>query len=110
MTRGKPVEPRLDAVRYETLGLPVSMSGWALFECQDAAYRAATIDRTTVRVAIEASVRQGWDRWIAEEGGFVGMTGFGATGPEGELLAHFGITAARAANEVRTRLKGVRHA
>ena len=82
----------------------VSMPCWELFDRQDAAYRAQVIDRTTVRVAVEAAVRQGWDRWIAEDGGFVGMTGFGASGPETELFAHFGITAERVADEVRRRL------
>ena len=45
-----------------------------------------------VRVAVEAALRFGWDRWLGERGGFVGMTGFGASGPADALYAHFGIT------------------
>lgn len=71
---------------------------------QDEAYRAAVNPRGLVRVAVEAAVRQGWDRWIGEDGGFVGMSSFGASGPEAELFAHFGITAERVAAEVRQRL------
>lgn len=82
----------------------VSMPCWELFDRQDTTYRAQVIDRTTVRVAVEAAVRQGWERWIGDDGGFVGMTGFGASGPETELFAHFGITAERVADEVRRRL------
>ena len=88
-------------------GIPtavVSMPCWELFEAQDPDYRAAVIDRGTVRVAVEAAVRLGWDRWIGEEGGFVGMSGFGASGPVPDLYAKFGITPERVAAEVRSRL------
>jgi transketolase len=56
------------------------------------------------RVAVEAAVRQGWDRYIGEDGSFVGMSSFGASGPEDELFVHFGITPERVAAEVRNRL------
>jgi transketolase len=50
-------------------------------------------------------VRHGWDRWLCGEGGdsrkaaFVGMEGFGASGPAKDLYAHFRITAERVAEE-----------
>ncbi len=72
----------------------VSMPSWELFEAQDADYRAGVLGRGTVRVACEAALRFGWDRYLGERGGFVGMTGFGASGPAERLFAHFGITAA----------------
>ena len=62
------------------------------------------LPRDTVRVAVEAAIRQGWDHWIGEEGGFVGMTGFGASGPAEALFAHFGITAEAVAEAARARL------
>jgi hypothetical protein len=49
-------------------------------------------------------MRDGWDRWIGPEGGFVGMTGFGASAPYKTLYKHFGITAeavVKAAKELR---------
>jgi transketolase len=46
-----------------------------------------------VRVGVEAALRFGWERWLGERAGFVGMTGFGASGPAEVLYAHFGITA-----------------
>ena len=91
----------------EADGIPtavVSMPCWELFERQDQAYRDSVIDRATLRVAVEAAVRLGWERWIGEEGGFVGMNSFGASGPETELFAHFGITPEHVADEVRRRL------
>ncbi len=47
----------------------------------------------SVRVACEAAMRFGWDRCLGERGGFVGMSGFGASGPADRLYEHFGITA-----------------
>ncbi len=85
----------------------VSMPCWELFDEQDTAYRARVIDRGTVRVAVEAAVRQGWDRYIGEDGGFVGMSGYGASGPEQALFRHFGITPEAVAEEVRKRLSSI---
>jgi transketolase len=45
-----------------------------------------------VRVAVEAAVRLGWDRYLGVRGAFVGMSGFGASGPADALYRHFGIT------------------
>jgi transketolase len=91
----------------EAEGVPtavVSMPSWELFEEQDQAYREEVLGAGTVRVAVEAAVRLGWDRYIGAEGGFVGMSGYGASGPEDELYAHFGITPERIAAEARKRL------
>jgi transketolase len=80
------------------------MPCWELFEQQDPVYRRQVIGDGTVRVAVEAAVRQGWDSYIGAEGGFVGMSSFGASGPERELFTHFGITPERVAAEARKRL------
>jgi transketolase len=71
----------------------VSMPCWELFEQQSEAERMSVLGRNSVRIGIEAAVRQGWDRWIGEQGDFVGMSGFGASGPGEALFRHFGITA-----------------
>ncbi|MEX2454564.1 MAG: transketolase [Rhodospirillaceae bacterium] len=81
----------------------VSMPCWELFAAQDAGYRASVLG-DGVRVAVEAAIGFGWERWTGPEGGFVGMTGFGASGPAEELYAHFGITAEAVAAAVRERL------
>jgi transketolase len=82
----------------------ISMPCWELFEQQDPVYRRQVTGDGTVHVAVEAAIRQGCDRYIGADGGFVGMTGFGASGPEDELFVHFGITPERVAAEVRERL------
>ena len=71
----------------------VSMPSWELFDAQDAGLpRRACSARHGARVAVEAALRFGWDRWLGERGGFVGMTGFGASGPAEVLYEQFGIT------------------
>ena len=95
------------AETLEAEGVPtrvVSVPCFELFEQQPSAYQASVIDRGTVRVAIEAAIRQGWDRFIGEDGGFVGMTGFGASAPAEVLYEKFGITAEAVLEAVRARL------
>jgi transketolase len=70
----------------------VSVPSFEHFERQPADYQAAVIGETPVRVAVEAGVRMGWDRFIGSDGAFVGMTGFGASAPDRDLYRHFGIT------------------
>ncbi len=70
----------------------ISVPCWERFEQQDDSYRAMIIGRGTARVAVEAAVKMGWERFIGEDGAFVGMSTFGASGPEDELFRHFGIT------------------
>lgn len=95
MSTGSEVTIALQARELlETHGVPtavVSMPCWELFDAQDAAYRASVLPPGGVRVAIEAAVRFGWDRYLGERGGFIGMAGFGASGPADELYEHFGI-------------------
>mgnify|MGYP001362361944 CR=1 FL=1 len=80
----------------------VSMPCWELFEEQDRAYREQVLPAGVVaRVAVEAGIRQGWDRYLGSEGRFVGMTGFGASGPADELYEHFGITDENVVKEAR---------
>jgi transketolase len=105
---GSEVQVALDArALLEKDGVPtavVSMPSMELFDAQDAAYRAQVLGPTKTRVAIEAAVRQGWDKYLGPEGGFVGMTGFGASGPAEQLYVHFGITSAAAVAAVKARL------
>lgn len=81
------------------------MPCWELFERQDEAYQSAVIQRGTVRVAVEAAARQGWERWIGEGGGFVGMSGFGTSGPETEPFPQFGVTPQAVTAEACQRLR-----
>lgn len=70
----------------------VSMPSWELFNQQDADYRSRVLGQDAVRVGVEAAVRLGWDQYLGPRGGFVGMQGFGASGPADALYRLFGIT------------------
>ena len=88
----------------------VSMPCWELFEAQDESYRRRVLPAGPVRVAIEAGVSLGWDKWLLGERGrkgrsaFVGMQGFGASAPAGTLFKEFGISAEATAERVRSLL------
>ncbi len=81
----------------------VSVPSMERFAAQDDTYRRAILGGERVRIAIEAGVRMGWDRFIGIDGVFVGMSGFGASGPYDKLYAHFGITAEAAAEAALAR-------
>lgn len=76
-----------------------------LFWQQDKDYINALVCNNSVKVAVEAGVRQGWDALIGAHGGFIGMNGFGASAPAEELYAHFGITSEAVVNEVKRKLE-----
>lgn len=82
----------------------VSVPCWELFEAQDEAYKARVIGLSKVRGAVEAAVRMGWERFIGEDGVFVGMSGFGASAPYDRLYKEFGITAEALAAAVKAKL------
>jgi transketolase len=69
----------------------ISMPCWEIFNQQDSIYRESVLGNG-VRIGIEAAVRQGWDAYLGVRGGFVGMAGFGASGPAEELYRLFNIT------------------
>ena len=57
-----------------------------------------------MRVAVEAAIKQGWERFIGEDGGFVGMSSFGASAPAEVLYREFGITAEAVVEAAKARL------
>ena len=81
----------------------VSLPCWELFAQQDEAYRAEVLGGAP-RVGIEAAGGFGWERWLGNDGIFIGMTGFGASAPYEDLYKHFGITPDAVVAAVRRRL------
>ncbi len=71
----------------------VSVPCMDLFQQQEPEYQKLIYGEEPVRIAIEAGVRQGWTALIGNEGTFIGMSTFGASGPYEKLYEHFGITA-----------------
>ncbi len=82
----------------------VSVPSLELLLAQPSEKLKAIIGHAPVRVAIEAAVRWGWDAVIGQDGEFIGMHGFGESGPAKDLFKHFGITAEAAVNAALKRL------
>ncbi|HQK96076.1 MAG TPA: transketolase [Armatimonadota bacterium] len=84
-----------DALAAEGIGVRVvSMPSWELFDAQDAEYRESVLPAAVrARVAVEAGLRLGWERYVGLDGEVVGMDGFGASAPYQKLYEAFGITA-----------------
>ncbi|MEN6495102.1 MAG: transketolase [Thermoguttaceae bacterium] len=84
----------------------VSMPSWELFDAQPEAYRESVLPSdVTARVASEAGVAMGWQKYIGRCGRFVGMSSFGASAPAEQLSEHFGITAANIVAQAKAALK-----
>jgi transketolase len=81
----------------------VSLPCWRLFESEPEEYRARVLG-TAPRVAVEAAVQFGWERWLGATGAFVGMTGFGASAPGEALYQYYGITPERVVEAARSLL------
>jgi transketolase len=82
----------------------VSVPCFELFAEQSEDHQAEIIGVAPVNIAIEAAIRQGWDRFIGRDGIFIGMSGFGASAPQDQLYKKFGITAEAAATAAIDRL------
>jgi len=89
--------------RDKIVAAVVSMPCWELFEQAPQEYRDAVIG-SAPRVAVEAAVQFGWERWLGPHGAFIGMTGFGASAPGEALFPHFGITPEKVAEAARSLL------
>lgn len=108
LATGSEVEIALKARdELEALGVGtrvVSLPCFSLFARQSEGYRRDVLGQGLATVAVEAGVRDGWDRWIGPNGGFVGMGGFGASAPYKDLYREFGITPDAVVDAVRARL------
>jgi transketolase len=80
----------------------VSFPCWQLFEAQDVAYRdSVLLTAVTARIAVEAGVSLGWERWVGEKGTIIGLDQFGASAPGDVVLAEFGFTSNHLYEEAR---------
>lgn len=84
----------------------VSVPCMELFFAQDRNYQLTILGDPSLKVAIEAAVRQPWDRFIGHDGIFIGMNSFGESAPYKQLYEHFGITAERTVKEIRAKMQG----
>ncbi|MEA2408183.1 MAG: transketolase [Thermoleophilaceae bacterium] len=72
------------------------------FAEQDADYRDSVLPpEVRARVSVEAASPLGWSTWVGDEGEAIGMTTFGASGPQPALYEHFGFTPEKVAERAR---------
>lgn len=71
----------------------VSFPSWELFAMQDQTYRDSVLPpETKARLAVEAGVAQGWERWVGDHGTTISIQGFGASAPQKVLFEKYGFT------------------
>ncbi len=71
----------------------VSFPSWEIFEKQDPAYKESILpDNVKARLAVEAGVAQGWQKWVGDEGDIISIERFGASAPYEDLFESFGFT------------------
>jgi transketolase len=71
----------------------ISFPSWELFAEQDEAYRELVLPfRTKARLAVEAGVTMGWERWVGEKGDILGINRFGASAPAEDVFRELGFT------------------
>lgn len=85
----------------------VSAPSLEIFDRQEQSYRDEVLaysakysSQKITRVAVEAAISQGWERYIGRDGIFIGMNSFGASGKAEDLYQHFGITSDKVAAAV----------
>lgn len=89
----------------------VSFPSWELFEQQDEAYRTEVLPESIPnRIAVEAGVRQGWDRWIGPNGVMIGVNSFGASAPYKVIYEKFGLTAEKVIEQAHRMLQTTQEA
>jgi transketolase len=72
-------------------GRVVSMPCWELFEAQPAEYRDEVLPpEVKARLAVEAGVALGWERWVGDEGDTIALARFGASAPGSTVLERLG--------------------
>jgi transketolase len=102
---GSEVAIACDAARLlEAAGIGadvVSMPCWELFaEKGDPGLLPAGV----LKVSVEAGCTFGWERMVGSDGLMIGIDGFGASAPAGDLYQHFGLTAEAISSRVQRKL------
>ena len=71
----------------------VSMPSWELFQAQGAEYIHEVLpSKIPARIAVEAGVSFGWERWVGDHGLIMGVDRFGASAPMKIIYEEYGLT------------------
>ncbi len=84
----------------------VSFPSWELFEMQDRDYRESVLPADVPkRLAVEAGVTLGWERWVGSEGKIIGIDCFGVSAPYKVLFEKFGFTVENVIKQAKSLLE-----
>jgi transketolase len=78
------------------------MPSTTVFDRQPEDYRDAVLLRNIPRIAVEAGVTDFWRKYVGLQGTVVGIDRFGESAPAGDLFKHFGFTAGRVVEAVKS--------
>ena len=82
------------------------MPSWELFEKTSRSYRNAVLPpEVTARVAVEAGVDFGWEKYVGRPEAVVGINHFGASAPGGTVMQKYGMTASAVVSKAMSLLK-----
>ncbi|GAC1667674.1 MAG: transketolase [Ktedonobacteraceae bacterium] len=85
----------------------VSVPSWELFEEQGAEYRESVLPKgVTARIAIEAALPMGWERYVGTQGEIIGLNHFGASAPAKILFQQFGLSVENVVARAKALLQG----
>ncbi len=82
----------------------VSMPSWDVFEKQSADYKEKVLPADAVKIAVEAGVPLGWDRYTGNKNNVIGITTFGASAPGDLLMEKYGFTVENVVAKVKEAL------
>jgi transketolase len=84
----------------------VSMPCWELFEEQSKEYKNEVFPKSvTARLAVEAGVAQGWERYVGDEGDVIALDRFGASAPGDIALKNLGYSVENVLSRAKALLK-----
>jgi transketolase len=84
----------------------VSMVSWELFEAQDEEYREQVLPKKAGRrLAVEAALPMGWERFVGCRGRVIGVDGFGSSAPGEVLMEKTGFSVANIVRRAAELLK-----
>ena len=83
----------------------VSMPCSRIFDQQEKEYVDTILCNDSLKVAVEAASSWGWHKYLGEDGVFVGLDEFGASGKCEDLYRHFGITKENLVAKIVTKLQ-----
>ena len=84
----------------------VSMPSWELFERTSQKYKDAVLPPTvSARVAVEAGISMGWERYVGSQGAVIGIDRFGASAPGSTVMDKYGMKAATIVAKITELLK-----